>query len=307
MDTKYLLQLSLVLDKGSISEASRHLAISQPTLTRNMATLEQQAGGQLFTRSRFGVRSTPLGERLGREGRAIAARMGVARDIVSRYRLGIRGELRLGIGPLAALGLMPALAMRLLPLDSRMSLSVRCDAPNRLLDVLIDGELDILIGQPIGVSTVGGFRAIPMLDDEIVPYCSVDHELAGRPDISVADLADRDWIVQGSSTHFERGTLEMLGEIGVHSLNTQLTTSGDTRTLLSVLAQGRHIAMLPRLLMQESIATYRLHELPLKPARRALHHVALWHPQALESDPGLEMVVRAVRERFDEIAGAADA
>lgn len=71
MDPKHLLYLSVVLEKGSLTEAAKHLNVTQPTLTRVMATLEMQAGGQLFSRSRYGVKGTEVGEELAREGRSI--------------------------------------------------------------------------------------------------------------------------------------------------------------------------------------------------------------------------------------------
>ena len=69
MDPRHLVQLATILEKGSLTQASRYLHLTQPTLTHNMQTLEMQAGGTLFERSRFGVRSTPLGEMLARSSR----------------------------------------------------------------------------------------------------------------------------------------------------------------------------------------------------------------------------------------------
>ena len=80
MDPRHLLQLAAVLDTGSLTAAARHLGLTQSTLTRNMATLEMQAAGALFARSRFGVRSTPLGEALAREGRLVQQACCVAKS-----------------------------------------------------------------------------------------------------------------------------------------------------------------------------------------------------------------------------------
>ena len=74
MESKHLVQLATILDSGSISAAASRLNVTQPTLTRNIQTLEMQAGGPLFTRSRHGVRQTPLGADLARHGRAILPR-----------------------------------------------------------------------------------------------------------------------------------------------------------------------------------------------------------------------------------------
>ena len=101
------MQLAVILDKGSITAAAKQLLLTQPTLTRNMTTLEMQAGAQLFSRSRFGVRSTPLGESLARIGRSLARQMQSANEAVARHRLGIHTQLRLGAGPLIGMALVP--------------------------------------------------------------------------------------------------------------------------------------------------------------------------------------------------------
>lgn len=62
MDPRHLTQLAVILDKGTLTGAAHSLLLTQSTLTRNMATLEMQAGEPLFQRSRFGVRSTPWGK-----------------------------------------------------------------------------------------------------------------------------------------------------------------------------------------------------------------------------------------------------
>ena len=48
MDPRHLIQLAVILDKGSITAAATHLRMTQPTLTRNVSTLEMQAGQPLF-------------------------------------------------------------------------------------------------------------------------------------------------------------------------------------------------------------------------------------------------------------------
>lgn len=80
MDPKHLMQLAVILDKGSITAAAESLLLTQPTLTRNMNTLEMQAGGPLFSRSRFGVKPTLLGDSLAREGRAVKRTLLSAKD-----------------------------------------------------------------------------------------------------------------------------------------------------------------------------------------------------------------------------------
>ena len=106
MDPRHLIQLAVILDKGSITAAATHLRMTQPTLTRNVSTLEMQAGQPLFSRSRFGVRSTPMGEDLARQGRAIARQMELCEVVTSRHKIGLHAHLRIATGPLIGMALI---------------------------------------------------------------------------------------------------------------------------------------------------------------------------------------------------------
>ena len=53
-----------VAECGSLSEAARRLAVSQPTLTRRMAALEESLGAELFRRGPRGLELTGTGEAL---------------------------------------------------------------------------------------------------------------------------------------------------------------------------------------------------------------------------------------------------
>lgn len=53
-----------VAKAGSLSKASGQIGLSQPTLSRNIAKLEQQMGGDLFSRASTGVALTKFGQQL---------------------------------------------------------------------------------------------------------------------------------------------------------------------------------------------------------------------------------------------------
>lgn len=53
-----------VAETGSFSAAARRTKLGQPTISRRIALLEEQLGGQLFNRTAEGATATALGERL---------------------------------------------------------------------------------------------------------------------------------------------------------------------------------------------------------------------------------------------------
>jgi hypothetical protein len=61
-DSKTLSYLAPVIECGSLRSASRHLDISQPTLSKSIERLERELGSKLLERGAAGVVPTPLGE-----------------------------------------------------------------------------------------------------------------------------------------------------------------------------------------------------------------------------------------------------
>jgi DNA-binding transcriptional LysR family regulator len=293
METKHLMQLAMVLDKGSITEAAKSLAVAQPTLTRNMATLEMQAGAALFARSRFGVRSTPLGEALAREGRAIAARLQQAHETIAQHRLGLFNRLRIGVGPVLGLALMPRLTPLFLAEFPHVTLSITTGRPSALVDGLIDEQHDVVIAPTLSRQLPAEISRQLLVEDSIGVFCGTGHPLAGRQP-GPAELSACEWINVGVSSPFQGDELDYLRSNGIKRPKTQLATVGDAAILLQLLRQGRHLAVLPRLATALTDLAPELCELHL-PSGPASRDVLLWSRASLMGQPAVQSLARIAR------------
>lgn len=273
MDPKHLMQLAVILDKGSITAASAHLLLTQPTLTRNMATLEMQAGGLLFSRSRFGVRATRLGESLAREGRHAARTVQAAQEAVQRHRMGLNNQVRVAVGPLIGMAAMPRVAEILLAEMPHLSLAVTSGRPQALVDQLIDGEHDLVIAPAVYEHTPEGISRQRLTEDTIGVYCAASHPLAQATAPKPEALEACNWLNVGITSPFQNVQFELLASAGVKNVRTQLVTVGDAVILLDVLAQGRHLAVLPGVPIELLRPRYDFRKLPLSgaPSRRDLY------------------------------------
>jgi molybdenum-dependent DNA-binding transcriptional regulator ModE len=83
MEPRYLRQLAEIIDLGSLSLAAKSLNVSQPTLSRNIKSLEALIG--------YGVTPTHIGAALGREGRAIREALRQAELDLGRWKGGLDG------------------------------------------------------------------------------------------------------------------------------------------------------------------------------------------------------------------------
>lgn len=285
MDPRHLVQLAAILEKGSITQASRHLHLTQPTLTHNMQTLEMQAGGQLFERSRFGVRSTPLGEMLAREGRAIARRLQDAAEVSARHRSGLRKQLRLGSGPIVGAALLPGLTQVLLQRYPDIALSIQSDRPHLLVEQLIDGRHDLVIAPSWLDKPPPGVERFLLVPDDLGVFCGRTHPLANQGRLAPGAADNLPWISLGTASPFDQAVREMLTAAGVGSTRTEITVLGEAFMLLRILSAGAHLSVLPHFPMRLLQAHFPLVELQLAapPQPRPIY---LWCRSTLLEDPG---------------------
>jgi DNA-binding transcriptional LysR family regulator len=282
MDPKHLMQLAIILEQGSISKASLVLHLTQPTLTHNMQLLEAKAGGQLFERSRFGVRSTALGEVLAREGRAIARRVRDANEACFRQRSGFDRTLRLGVGPLIGAALMPGLMSALSNHGFRYALSVQSDRPHLLVDQLVDGRHDFVIAPSWLDKPPPGVERFLLKKDEIGVFCSQSHPAVGLKKLT----GEFDWIMLGTASPFEQNVREMLQEAGIKEPSQEVRVMGDTYTLLATLSQGRHLAALPKFPLKILGPTFGLTELKVN-KKVWSRNIFVWCSSTLMEDEAL--------------------
>lgn len=300
MDPRHLIQLALILDKGTVTGAAQHLLLTQPTLTRNMATLEMQAGGELFHRSRFGVRSTPLGESLARHGRAIGRQMLAAQETVSRHKLGLQSQLRVGAGPMIGLAVMADLSHRFLQHNQHIALSVTTGRPPALVEQLIDGDLDVVLAPAVYAQAPAGVHRALLCEDHISIFCGPSHPLAQQPHPTPEQLGECDWMNVGITSMFQNAEMEMLQRSGIKRMRTQFATISDAVILLRVLTQGQHLAVLPHLPVRLLQRDFPLVEIT-PPAGVARRDIYVWSRAELQGTPAMQLLEQHLSGLFADL------
>jgi DNA-binding transcriptional LysR family regulator len=231
-----LRQFSVVAEEGSIVAAAARLRIAQPALSRQLATLEREAGVTLFVRERRGIRLTPAGEAL-REGVAeLSAVVDAGVRAAIDAHAGTTGDVRLGVARMAldCAGVSNAIA------------TIRREMPGIRLDVaevnsldqaraLRTRELDVAVGfaDHEGDALVRREVLFEEVMDAVILGAS--HPLAKRPRLSVADLRDIPCLVlrQGMVTGYPQMNVA-LRQAGI----TRLEEHGTIEALYLLAAAG---------------------------------------------------------------------
>jgi len=99
-----------VLRTGSLSAASRSLGLTQPTLGRHIASLEQSLGGKpLFTRWRAGLLPTDTARELRPHAESMAAAVGAMLRAASAEGAEVSGVVRLTASEVIGAEVLPAI------------------------------------------------------------------------------------------------------------------------------------------------------------------------------------------------------
>src|SRR3954454_10492250 len=195
LDVRRLRVLREVAHHGSFSAAAESLAFTQPAVSRQIATLEAEAGARLVERSARGVRLTQAGELLVGHADAILDRLAAAENQLEAPNSVAGGRLRLGATATANATLIP-LAIR--AFDKQFpEVELRLDEAltSELIERVAAGELDLaIVPNPERYELPGEIVIDHLMDDPPHLALARDHPLAGAPEIRMADLAEEVWI-----------------------------------------------------------------------------------------------------------------
>jgi len=153
--------LLVTVEEGSLSAAARALGLTQPTLSRQVAALEEELGVVLFERVGRGLELTPGGAELLEHVRAMGDAAGSLKLAAAGQSSSIEGDISISTTDLVANIVMPTLIQKLRQLHPDISIKLissdtMSDLKRREADIAIramqPGDQD-LIARKIGDMT----------------------------------------------------------------------------------------------------------------------------------------------------------
>jgi LysR family hydrogen peroxide-inducible transcriptional activator len=178
-----------VAEHGAFGIAAERLAVSQPSLSKQIAIMEEELGTRIFERTSRRVVLTPRGKLLLDRARNIVHNVNEFRS-VAQDSIGLFGD-QLAIGVLPSIGayFMPIANRRLHQLYPDLRLVVREAATVQLLDLLRVGKIDAVVGTP---NNSPEFQSVPLFAETLwVCAASDDPFSQSHSPVSVTDLKGR--------------------------------------------------------------------------------------------------------------------
>jgi DNA-binding transcriptional LysR family regulator len=179
-----------VAQTGNFTRAAESLHLAQPSLSRQIAALEQDLGAELFHRARAGSTLTdagmsllPLAQRMLADARSVRREL----DELAGLR---RGRVRLGATPTLCISLVAEVLSTFHGVHPGVELHLSEQGSRGLLDDLARGELDLALITTSDREPAERFTVTPLLVEELVVISAADAEpLADRDTLSLAEVA----------------------------------------------------------------------------------------------------------------------
>ncbi|PZQ80553.1 MAG: LysR family transcriptional regulator [Ancylobacter novellus] len=181
-------------DFGNLTEAAKHLNVSQPSISAAIAQFEAECGVQVFVRHHAkGVTTTIAGTRIVNEARLL---LNHARDFGQNARAmadEVRGEIAVGCFWTIATHFMPSLLSRFAETHPGITVSLDEGDQQQILEGIVSGRTELALSYEFARPEEVVAESLA----ELPPYAVLhpDHPLARRERISLAELRDEPFIL----------------------------------------------------------------------------------------------------------------
>ena len=261
----------------SFSKAAQALGYSQAAVTIQIKQLEEDLQVHLFDRIGKQTTLTHQGEVFYQYASAVMRDLAQGRDAVSAVREP-SGRLRLGAIESVCSSLLPPLITEYHRRFPQVSVSIRTDSPEALLEMMNKNDIDIVyfLDRPTYDNKWERVLDVP---EEILFVTCPDSPLAGRRDLSLEEVISQPFLLTEKDASY-RFILEQY----LASLQKEIRPFleiGNTDFIIRMLRQGGGVSLLPEFTVREDIRKGRLAALSLEDFhmrtwRQMVYHKEKW-------------------------------
>ncbi len=283
-DLNLLVVFDAVVRSGSVTAASRDLALSQPAVSHALNRLRDVLNDPLFLRSKTGLVPTARAQQLVGPVQRILAEANlvfVASDFMAETSTRV---FTIAATDYSALTLIPTLVRQLRNVAPGVLLNVVAFAEATLPD-LQSGDVDVSFWGT--VPPQNPWRWERLFEDRYVGVIAKSHALSGKvatPGVSLDDYLAYPHVVVSLR---DPGSNQIDGALaGLHRMRKIAARTSGFVTNLACLHNTNLVASLPqRLCDARTLAECVTFEIPL--ALKPFHYGLVWHARA-DADPGLQ-------------------
>lgn len=224
--------------------------VTQPTLSMMIHKLEEELGVKIFDRSKQPVVPTEVGEQIILQARKTLWEAGKIKELVTKSKKEIQGELRLGVIPTVAPYLLPLFISNFIKKHPAVKLIVSELTTEQIVEALSKNKLDAgILATPLHHENL---EETPLYYEKFLVYAGAKNELRKKKYLLAKDIdVNKLWLLEEG--HCLRSQVLNLCELrNKNAFNQQLVyEAGSIETLLRMTEINDGITILPELAINE--------------------------------------------------------
>lgn len=246
MNLEQLQGFLTVAETGHFTKAAAELHVAQPTLSRQISTLEAELGSELFNRARGNITLTAAGETLF----PVAARMLADAERI-RFQMqemaGLRrGRVRLGAPPSMCVSVVAEVVGPYHENYPGVDLHLRESGSHRLLNELVGGTVDLalIVASEHDPASAESLEHTPLLVEELLVISADSTHFAQHgQELTLRQLAAMPQIVFSESYDLRAATMEAYRQ---QDLSPNVVLEGaEMDAVLRFVERGLGVAVVP--------------------------------------------------------------
>jgi len=294
-DPRSLYYFHMISETGSMSAASEILAVSQPTLSRTVSTLETQAGRQLMVRGRNGVILTEAGILIAEQGRQIAADLKGADEILDKLQSNSPPTIRLGSGPLISVAAINEFLTNEVSSQVKRTYQLKIAPARQLITDLLHNRLDLAVMATPPDLRIEHLRNKHIFNDHIGLFTGATSSLVAnkvRPDRDL--LTQSKWVTIEAAFGQDSSHDNMLRHFGLPNINPTINYAMNIHGVLDALVHANALCFLPSRITQILSENYPIAEIPLGP-KTEVREISIWHAADADLNTDIADTIRKAR------------
>ncbi len=303
LKTRQLALLVHLDEERSLARAAAATGLTQPAASKLLRQIESGLDVKLFERHARGMAPTCYGEILIRHARVALCELGLAREEIAALKSGLSGKAAIGTVLNPGTNLVPAAVALMKQRYPGVVVSVEIDPSRPLVQRLLQGHLDIVVGRVLDSARADDLIYEPLAADE--PHsviASAQHPLAGRKELQLEELIEQPWVLPPIGSLVRDKFAALFLQRGL-PLPNNIVESLSLPFIISLLQQTNMCTVLPEEAVQScskaGITTVLLRHLPLGVGAFGL--ITRRQPKL---SPGARLMLKTLRELADPMYGA---
>jgi DNA-binding transcriptional LysR family regulator len=254
--------LFAVVECGSMARAAKQLAVSNPVISKAIASLEHTLGVRLLDRDTQGIHPTAHGRALLDGGLAAFDELLHAVQIIESLSDPTAGEVKVGSSIAIASGFIPAVAARLIRRFPRISVDLLAGEPSVSFRALQERRVDLLVLHMHVPISRQDMHLEVLYEDTYVVVAGSQSAWARRRRLDLVDLMNEPWALPPADSAVGSIFLEAFRARGLNYPRVAISTlTMPARSALA--ATGSFLSIVPSSALKPSTGNRALKALPI--------------------------------------------